>query len=169
MEKVEFLPPVTFFFSNEAVPEKSKMSKPIRDQGGHLCFVIGPKTQTWSKSEFFLPVKFRQIPSCGFREVENVWVNIRRQAGNFRFPFGPKNTNLVEDVVFLLSDQFCQIPFSGFRGVKSVKQEAQRATSTVAYLSTMNAVKIWLQKWTKNNKTSSHMLQEHFFAFGLLS
>ena len=46
------------------------------------------------------------------------------------------------------------------------KQEAQRAT--VAHLSTMNVSKIWQQNGTKNNKASSHMLQDHGYAFSLL-
>ena len=40
--------------------------------------------------------------------------------------------------------------------------------ATVAHLSTMNASKIWHQNGTKNNKASSHMLQDHCYAFGLL-
>ena len=36
--------------------------------------------------------------------------------GNFYSLFGPKNTNLVEDVMILLPVKFCWIPFSGFRG-----------------------------------------------------
>ena len=36
--------------------------------------------------------------------------------------------------------------------------------ATVAHLSTMNASKIWHQNGTKNNKASSHMLQDHCYA-----
>ena len=38
------------------------------------------------------------------------------QGGNFYSLFGPKNTNLVEDVKILLPVKFHWIPFSGFRG-----------------------------------------------------
>ena len=38
--------------------------------------------------------------------------------------------------------------------------------ATVAHLSTMNASKIWHQNGTKNNKASSHVLQDHCYAFG---
>ena len=50
------------------------MSQPIRGQGGHLVFPIGPKNKNLVEDvEIYLPVKFRQIPFSGFRgEVENV-------------------------------------------------------------------------------------------------
>ena len=51
------------------------MSQPIRGQGIHLVFLIGPKnTKLEEDVEILLPVKFRY----GFRgEVENVSVNQR--------------------------------------------------------------------------------------------
>ena len=59
--------------------EKSKMSQPIRGQGGHLVFPIGPKnTNLVEDVEIMLPIKFRWIPFSGFREeVENVSANQR--------------------------------------------------------------------------------------------
>ena len=55
------------------------MSWPIRGQGGHLVFPIGPKnTNLVEGIEILLPVKFRWIPFSGFRgEVENVSTNQR--------------------------------------------------------------------------------------------
>ena len=55
------------------------MSQPIRGQGGHLGFPIGPKnTNLVEDVEIYLPVKFRQIPFSGFREkVKNVSANQR--------------------------------------------------------------------------------------------
>ena len=43
-------------------------------QGGHFCFLIGPKnTNLVEDIEILLPVKFRWISFSGFRgEVENV-------------------------------------------------------------------------------------------------
>ena len=40
---------------------------------------------------------------------------IRGQGDHLLFPIGQKNTNLVEDVEFLLSAKFRQFLFSGFR------------------------------------------------------
>ena len=59
--------------------EKSKISQPIKGQGGHLVFPIGPKnTNLVEGVEILLPVKFRWIPFSGFRgEVENVSANQR--------------------------------------------------------------------------------------------
>ena len=56
------------------------MSQPIRGQGGHLVFPIGPKnTNLVEGVEILLPVKFRSIPFSGFRgEVEKVKVYGRR-------------------------------------------------------------------------------------------
>ena len=55
------------------------MSQPIRGQGGHLVFPIGPKnTNLVGGVEILLPVKFRWILFSGFRgEVENVSANQR--------------------------------------------------------------------------------------------
>ena len=56
-----------------------KMSQPIRGQGGHLVFPIGPKNTNLAEDvENLLPVKLRWIPFSGFRgEVENVSSNQR--------------------------------------------------------------------------------------------
>ena len=99
------------------------MSQPIRGQGGHLDFPIGPKnTNLVEDFQILLPVKFRWIPFSGFREVENVSANIRGEGGHLVFPIDPKNTNLVEDIEFLLPVKFHWILFSGFRGeVENVK------------------------------------------------
>ena len=61
-------------FRSAVSEEKSKMSQPIRGQGGHLVFPIGPKnTNLVEDVEILLPVKFRWIPFSRFREeVENV-------------------------------------------------------------------------------------------------
>ena len=66
-------------FRSAVSQEKSKMSQPIRGQGGHLVFPISPKnTNLVEDVEILLPVKFRQILFSGFRgEVENVSANQR--------------------------------------------------------------------------------------------
>ena len=55
------------------------MSRPIRDQGGHLVFPIGPKnTNLVEGFEILLSIKFCWIPFSSFRgEVENVSANQR--------------------------------------------------------------------------------------------
>ena len=55
------------------------MSQPIRGQGGHLVFPIGPKnTNLVEDVEILLPLKIRWIPFSTFRgEVENVSANQR--------------------------------------------------------------------------------------------
>ena len=96
---------------------RQKMSQPIRGQGGHLVFPIGPKnTNLVEDIKILLPVKFHWIPICGFRrEVENISANQRPRRPSC-FLIRPKNTNMVEDVEILLPVKFCWIPFSGFRG-----------------------------------------------------
>ena len=55
-------------FRSAVSDEKSKMSQPIRGQGGHLVFPIGPKnTNLVEDVEILLPVKFRWIPFSGFK------------------------------------------------------------------------------------------------------
>ena len=96
--------------------KKSKMSQPIRGQGGHLVFQIDLKnTDLVEDVEILLPVKFCGIQFSGFREVK-MSQPIRGQGGHLVFPIGPKNTNLVEDVEILFPVKFRWILFSGFRG-----------------------------------------------------
>ena len=45
---------------------------------------------------------------------------IRGRGRHLVFPIGPKNTNLVEDIEFLLHVKFYQIPISRFRKVENV-------------------------------------------------
>ena len=54
-----------------------KMSQPIRGQGGHLGFLIGPKnTNLVEHIEILLPVKFHRIPFSSLREeVKSVSAN----------------------------------------------------------------------------------------------
>ena len=55
------------------------MSEPIRGQGGHLVFPMGPKNTILVEDvEILLPVQFRLIPFSSLRgEVENVSANQR--------------------------------------------------------------------------------------------
>ena len=55
-------------FHSAVSKKKSKMSQPIRSQGGHFVFPIGPKnTNLVEDVEILLPVKFRWIQFSGFR------------------------------------------------------------------------------------------------------
>ena len=65
VEKSCFLSSFTEFHS--AVAEKSKMSQPIRGQGGHLGFPIG-LTNMVKDVKILLPVKFGSILFIGCRE-----------------------------------------------------------------------------------------------------
>ena len=93
------------------------MSQPIRGQGGHLVFPIGPKnTNLVEGIKILLPVKFRWILFSSFRgEVENVSAN-QSLGRPSCFSDRPENTNLVKDIEILLPVKFRRIPFSGFRG-----------------------------------------------------
>ena len=64
-------------FYSIVAEEKSKMSQPIRNQGGHLVLPIGPKNINLVKDvEILIPDKFRWIPFSGCRgEIENVSAN----------------------------------------------------------------------------------------------
>ena len=66
-------------FRSSVSEEKSKMSQPIRGQGGHLVFPINPKNTNFAEDvKILLPVKFRWIPfNCFREEVENVSANQR--------------------------------------------------------------------------------------------
>ena len=56
--------------------ENWKMSRPIKGQGGHIVFLIGPENiNVVEDVEILLLVKFRWIPFGGFSKVEHVSVN----------------------------------------------------------------------------------------------
>ena len=102
------------------------MSEPIRGQGGHLVFPIGPKKHKLGRRRWDLAFCQVSLNSCflsSFVEFRSVVSEkskmsqpIRGQGGHLVFPIGPKNTNLVEDIEILLPVKFRWIPFSGFRG-----------------------------------------------------
>ena len=56
------------------------------------------------------------------------------QGGNFYSLFGPKNTNLVEDVKIVLPVKFRWIPFSGFRGKAKYVSANQRLGRPYCFL-----------------------------------
>ena len=84
------------------------MSQPIRGQGGHLVFPIGPKnTNLVEDIEILLPVKFSLNSVQRLqRRSRKMSQPIRGQGGHLVFPIGPKNTNLVEDIEILLPVKF---------------------------------------------------------------
>ena len=104
-------------FRSLASEEKSKMSQPIRGQGGHLVFPIGPKnTNLVEDVEILFLSSFVEFRSAVSEEKSKISQPIRGQGGHLVFSIGPKNTNLVEDVEILLPVKFHWMLFSGFRG-----------------------------------------------------
>ena len=55
------------------------------------------------------------------------------QGGNFYSLFGPKDTNLVEDVKILLPVKFCWIPFSGFSGKVKICLSQSEARAAILF------------------------------------
>ena len=100
------------------------MSHPIRGQGGHLVFQIGPKnTNSVEDVEIFCFLSsFVEFHSAVSEEKSKMSQPIRGQDGRLVFPIGPKNTNSVEDVENLLPVKFRWIPFSRFRGEVEMSQ-----------------------------------------------
>ena len=83
------------------------MSQPIRGQGGHLVFPIGPKnTNLVEDVEILLPSSFVKFHSAVSEEKSKMSQPIRGQGGHLVFPINPKNTNLVEDIEILLPVKF---------------------------------------------------------------
>ena len=75
------------------------MYQPIRAQGGHLVFPIGPKTRTWERTlrSYFLS-SFDEFCSAVSEEKSKMPQSITGQGGHRLFRISSKNTNLVEDV-----------------------------------------------------------------------
>ena len=83
------------------------MSKPIRDQGGHLSFPIGPKKHKLGRGSKDLAswqVSLNSVQRS--RGEDKKSQPIRGNGGHLVFSIGPKNTNVVEDVEILLSVKF---------------------------------------------------------------
>ena len=117
-------------FGSTVSEEKSKMSRPIRGQGGHLVFPIGPKnTNLVEGFEILLPVKFRWILFSGFRgEVENVSAN-HRPGRPFCFSDPPEKHKLGRGHWDLASYQVLSNSFQRFqrRSRKCLSQSEARA------------------------------------------
>ena len=129
-------------FRSAVSEEKSKMSHPIRGQGGNLIFWIGPKnTNLVEDVDILLPVKFRW-KFRGFREVENVLAN-QRPGGHLVSPIGPKNTNLIEDIEILVPFKFCWIPFSSFRGEVEKVSANQRPGQPSCFFPSARKIQTW--------------------------
>ena len=104
-------------FRSAPLEEKSKMTQPIRGQGGHLVFPTGPKKNKLGRGCWDLAscqVSLNSVQRF-FEEKSKMSQPIRGQGYHLVFPISPKNTNLVEDVEILLPIKFRRIPFSGFR------------------------------------------------------
>ena len=93
------------------------MSQPIRGQGGHLVFPIGPKnTNLVDDVAILLPVKFCRVPFNVFRgEVENVSAN-QRPGRPSCFSDRPEKHKLGRGRWDLFHVKFRWIPFNVFRG-----------------------------------------------------
>ena len=67
------------------------MSRPIRGQGGHLLFLIGPKnTNLVEDVEILFPAKSVEFRSAVSEEKWKMYQPIRDQDGDPVFPIGPK-------------------------------------------------------------------------------
>ena len=93
------------------------MTQPIRDQGGHLVFRIGPKNTKIGRGCWYLAscqVSLNSVQRFQRRSRKCLSQSEARAAILF-FQSARKNTNLVEDIDILLPVKFGWIPFSGFR------------------------------------------------------
>ena len=95
------------------------MYRPIRGQGGHLVFLIGPKTTNLVEDIEFLR---HQILFSGVRdEVENVSANGRPRRPVFIFLSAqPQKTNLSRILRYCFLSFHREIPFGSFRGDENV-------------------------------------------------
>ena len=124
------------------------MSHPIRGQGGHLVFTIGPKNLNLVEDvEFLLPVKCRWIRLAISEEKSKMSQPIKSPGRTFSFYDRPKNTNLVEDVHILLPVKFRWIPFNGFRGEVENVSANQRPGWQSCFLQSTPKHKLCRGRW----------------------
>ena len=114
-------------FQSAVSEEKSKMSQPIKVQGGHLVFPISPKnTNLVEDVEFLLPVKFRWILFSGFRgEVENVSAN-QRPGPPSCFSDQPEKHKLSRGCWVLAS---CQVSLNFVQWFRRRSQKCEKLTT----------------------------------------
>ena len=65
------------------------------------------------------------------------------QGGNFYSLFGPKNTNLVDDVKILLPVKFCWIPSRGFRGKVKICLSQSEARAAILFFGSARKTQTW--------------------------
>ena len=114
-------------FRSAVSEEKSKMSQPIRGQGGHLVFPIGLKNTNFVEDvEIYLPVKFRWIPFSGFRgEVKNVLANQRPGRPSF-FSDRPEKHKLGRGLWDLAS---CQVSLNSVQQFQRRSRKCEKLTT----------------------------------------
>ena len=114
-------------FCSAVSEEKSKMSQPIRGQGGNLFFMIGRKnTNLVEDVEILLPVKFRWILFNGFRgEVENVSAN-QRPRRSFCFSDWPEKHKLGRGCWVLAS---CQVSLNSVQWFQRRSRKCEKLTT----------------------------------------
>ena len=114
-------------FLSAVSEEKSKMSQPIRGQGGHLVFLIDPKnTNLVEDVEILLPLKFHWIEFNGFkREVENVSANQRPWWPSCCFD-RPEKHRLGREFCVLAS---CQVSLSSVQRLQRRSQKCEKLTT----------------------------------------
>ena len=130
------------------------MSKPIRGQGGHLVFPIGPKnTNLVEDVEILLPIKFCWIPFNGFRgEVENVSAN-QRPGRPSCFSDRPEKHKLGRGRWDLAS---CQVSLNSIQRFQRRSQKCEKLTTTDDGRQTTDNVGQRLRlRCSKNNITYS--------------
>ena len=123
------------------------MSQPIRGQGGHFVFPIGPKnTHVVEGIEILLPVKFRWIPFSGFRgEVENASANQTPRRPSCFFRSARKTQTWLEDVKILLPVKLCWIPCSGFQRRSRKCLSQSDATAAILFFRSARKTQTWLR------------------------
>ena len=139
------------------------MSQPIRGQGGHLVFPIGPKNTSWVEDvEILLKflssfVEFRSVVS----EKSKMSQPIRVQGGHLVFPIGPKNTNLIRDVMILLPVKFCWIPFNGFWEVENVSANQRPGRPSCFSCQVLINYHQWFQRRSRKSEKLTTTNVEH--------
>ena len=118
-------------FHSAVAEKKSKLSRPIRGQGGHLVFPIRPKNTNLGRGLLDLTsyqVSLNSVQRFQRRSRKCLSQSEARAAILF-FPIDPKNTNLVEGFEILLPIKFRWIFVQRFqrRSRKCLSQSEARA------------------------------------------
>ena len=151
-------------FRSAVSEEKSKMSQPIRGQGGHLVFPIGPKNTNLGMLRSCFLSSFDEFRSAVSEQKSKMSKPIRGQGGHLVFPIGPKKHKLGRRHWDLAS---CQVLLNSVKWFQRRSRKCEKLTTmdrrrTDGRRTTHDQKSIYLCFKNKNNFSGGLLLKNDY-------